>query len=83
MVQENEQRGITHTANSFQLGSDRREGRKGGREGGREGTENSAQRTIDEVERHVIWLVQEHLQQFDDPSNGISANANRFILRLS
>ena len=45
-----------------------------GREGGREGTENSAQSTLDEIERHVIWLVQEHLQQLPDQSNRISAN---------
>jgi hypothetical protein len=49
-------------------------GMERGREGGREGTENSAQSTVDEVERHVIRLVHEHLQQFDDQSNRITAN---------
>jgi hypothetical protein len=37
IVQENEQRGITNTTNTLQLGSDKREDREGGREGGRQG----------------------------------------------
>ena len=86
IVQENEQRGITNTASTLQLGSDIREGRNGGREGGREGgmdgwreggmegTENSALSTLDEVERHVIWRVQGDLQQLPDQSKRISAN---------